>query len=75
MLCKLTSESAAAAAVWSASALWPGLDASAVLFVFSVLSCAGVHVFEMNPPPPTKEKQNKRNKKTEGSLAINQAGQ
>lgn len=56
MLCKLTSESAAAAAVWSASALWPGLDASAVLFVFSVLSCAGVHVFEMNPPTKKKKK-------------------
>lgn len=69
------SESAAAAAVWSASALWPGLDASAVLFVFSVLSCAGVHVFEMTPPTHTKKTQNKQNKKTEGSLAINQAGQ
>lgn len=75
MLCKLTSESAAAAAaVWSASALWPGLDASAVLFVFSVLSCAGVRVFEMNPPPP-KENTHTHKKKTEGSLAINQAGQ
>lgn len=60
MLCKLTSESAAAAAVWSASALWPGLDASAVLFVFSVLSCAGVHVFEMNPPHKKTPKQTKQ---------------
>lgn len=57
MLCKLTSESAAAAAVWSASALWPGLDASAVLFVFSVLSCAGVHVFEMTKKTPKQTKQ------------------
>lgn len=65
MLCKLTSESAAAAAaaVWSASALWPGLDASAVLFVFSVLSCAGVHVFEMNPPPPQKKNKTNETKK------------
>lgn len=62
MLCKLTSESAAAAAVWSASALWPGLDASAVLFVFSVLSCAGVHVFEMNPPPQKNPKTNETKK-------------
>lgn len=62
MLCKLTSESAAAAAVWSASALWPGLDASAVLFVFSVLSCAGVHVFEMTPPTHTHTKKHKTKK-------------
>lgn len=62
MLCKLTSESAAAAAVWSASALWPGLDASAVLFVFSVLSCAGVHVFEMTPPHTHTQKKPKTNK-------------